>query len=201
MLSSGRGNCPFDIASARAPNGGTPRAPLKRPPLNQPFLNLPHPRKTLPHPPTSGAAALYPAAVSGSPSPSSTRSPPPGHAFATPRAFALLFPSHRRRLPCDGRPLWGGPVPGPCPGRGRASPLARPVGGVNRPFGRRRLGCPPPRRRGFCMIASRAFVRLPGPLASVRSVSGLFVSLVFVRFLVVARFVRFLVVARFARFP
>ena len=41
--------------------------------------------------------------------------------------------------------------------RGRASPLARPAGGVNRPFSRRRFGYPPPRRRGFCRVASRAF--------------------------------------------
>ena len=82
-------------------------------------------------------------------------------------------PPHWRSRPCDGSPFWGCRFP-PCGGGTPSAPLAMAslfrsgfAAGVNRPFGRRRVGVPTPRRVGVSAVSPcRPFDSAGRPVSS-----------------------------------
>ena len=141
--------------------------------LAKPSQDLPHPHKTLPHPPAAGRGAFLPGRGGVAASPASRGltlrtmvRPLRGMHPPRPAPLALAislargaYPPHASapRSRVIAARLGEATAPWAHPRLvGRASPRARAAGGVNRPFGRRPHGYPPPWGRGFCPAAISA---------------------------------------------
>ena len=104
------------------------------------------------------------------PSPISSLSPPPGHAFATSRAIAHTLPSLRVPKPrVMAIALGEARVPVRCSGSWSCLPSGGNRWGREPPFGRRPIGYPPPLGRSFCPAACRPLGQIGGPLSMSRA--------------------------------